>query len=236
MNQTNHTSPIPPQLSQYLTDCDLFQTAVTHRSYVNEHPESQSYERLEFLGDAVLEYLVSSHLYHQFADQPEGVLTALRSQIVNTQALSQVARQLKLGQYLRLATGERQNGGRENNSILEDVVEALIGAIYLDRGMPAARQFVQDHILPLLNKLDLSQLKDPKSLLQELVQARKLPTPEYQIVQETGPDHAKQFTVKVLVKGREWGRGQGKSKQKAQQAAAAQALEKLTPQTRTGEK
>ncbi len=218
---------IPPHLKSYLSDSELFLTAVTHRSYCNEHPRTEHNERLEFLGDAVLEYLISKELYQHFPDQPEGILTAMRSKLVQTASLSQIAQQLNLGDYLRLSKGEEQGGGRQNRALLENTLEALIGAIYLDHGMQAARKFLTDHLFPQIDTLTLHNLKDPKSLFQELIQAQNLPTPTYEVVDEQGPDHDKTFTVSVLVDNQEWGRGEGSSKQRAETAAAQQGLQKL---------
>ena len=218
---------IPTHLRSYISNTELFLTSITHRSYCNEHPRTQHNERLEFLGDAILEYLISKQLYEQFPDQPEGLLTAMRSKLVQTNSLSQIARQLKLGEYLRLSKGEEQGGGRQNSALLENALEALIGAVYMDGGMQTAHKFLKDHLFPQIHHLTPDNLKDPKSLFQELIQAQNLPTPTYQVIEEVGPDHNKIFTTLVLVNNQEWGRGQGSSKQRAQTSAAEQGLKRL---------
>jgi ribonuclease-3 len=218
---------IPKHLQAYISNSQLFLTAVTHRSYCNEHPKTENYERLEFLGDAVLEYLMSKELYERFPDQQEGVLTAMRSKLVQTFSLSRMAIKLCLGDYLRLSKGEEKSEGRSNPALLEDAYEALIGAIYLDKGMASARKFLSDTLFPEIDALNASDLKDPKSLFQELVQAKGMETPTYDVVKETGPDHDKIFTVVLMVENKEWGRGSGNSKQRAQTAAAREGLLRL---------
>lgn len=218
---------IPDDLQKYGLTEELFVEAMTHRSYLNEHPADQSNERLEFLGDAVLEFLISEAIYAHHPDQPEGVLTALRANLVQTQTLSEIARKLKLGDFLQLAKGEEQAGGRQNASLLENSFEALLGAIYLSSGIDQARSFCVDTLFPLIETTALDTLKDPKSSFQEQVQARGLATPHYQVLQEIGPDHDKKFTVGVFVDNQQWAVGSGRSKQQAQQAAAEAALEKL---------
>lgn len=207
----------------------LLETALTHRSALNE-PDSGtsspvSNERLEFLGDAVLELAVTKYLYALLPDEPEGVLTAYRSALVKTTTLAMVGRKLGLGQRLFLSKGEEATGGRDNESLLADTTEAVIGALYLDQGFAAANRFIEQHILPEFAEIKQKKLfKDAKSYLQELVQSQGLPTPIYQVVGEEGPDHLKVFTVQVLVGENVCGQGQGNSKHHAQQAAATAAL------------
>ena len=218
---------IPTNLQPYLDDHKLFLTALTHRSYCNEHPKTEHNERMEFLGDAVLEYLMSKELYVRFPEHPEGVLTAMRSKLVQTASLALIAEQLDLGEHLRLSRGEEAGGGRLNPALLENALEALIGAIYLDRGMQTTHKFLSDHLFPHIDTLSLENLKDPKSLFQEMVQAQGHPTPTYELVEATGPDHDKTFTMAVIIKGEEWGRGEGNSKLRASQEAAKEGLKKL---------
>jgi ribonuclease-3 len=205
----------------------LFDQALTHRSWVNEHKGVRtSNERLEFLGDAILEFVVSKELFTKFPDKEEGYLTALRANLVNTAALAEIAKELDLGGRLFLSKGEEDGGGRTNSSLLADTVEAIIGAIFIDRGVEAAEKFIQENLMPELEKRAEEPLKDAKSRLQELVQAKGLPAPKYQVVEESGPDHNKKFVVEVLIEGKSQGRGIGKSKGIAEQEAARQVLSK----------
>lgn len=205
----------------------LFDHALTHRSWVNEHKGIRtSNERLEFLGDAVLEFVVSKEIYGQFPDKEEGYLTALRSNLVNTTTLAEVAKKLDLGSKLFLSKGEEDGGGRTNTSLLADTVEAMIGAIYMDSGIEAAEKFIKANLLTEVEKKVSEPLKDAKSRLQEMIQAKGLPAPKYQVVEESGPDHDKKFVVEVLVEGKAWGKGEGKSKGTAKQEAARQVLSK----------
>lgn len=215
---------IPPHLTKYISNSDLFAQSMTHRSYINESSLSISNERLEFLGDAILEFIISNLIYHQFPNEAEGTLTSVRSYLVQTQSLSKIANELKLGDYLYLAKGEEMTGGRQNPSLLENAFEALIGAIFLDKGLNNCEQLINDTFLDTIQNLNLTALKDPKSQLQELVQSQGLPTPIYKVISESGPDHNKEFTISVIVNNQEISQGKGKSKQQAQQDAATQAL------------
>ena len=217
------STPLP------ITNSDLLTEALTHRSYLNENKTATAHnERLEFLGDAVLELAVSEHLFQAFPLKPEGDLTAYRASLVKTSTLSQVAHSLGLGQILRLSKGEELSGGRTNNSLLANTFEAVIGAIYLDSGYSTVKDFLATHLFPRLEDIiDKGLYKDHKSALQELVQSRGSASPEYQVIKEIGPDHDKEFTITVAVNGQDIATGAGKSKQNAQQAAARKALEKL---------
>ena len=208
------------------TNKDLLTLALTHKSWVNEHPKlRESNERLEFLGDAVLEFVVSKHLYSQFPNKEEGFLTALRANLVNTINLAALAKKLKFGDFLYLSKGEIEGGGRVNPSILANTVEAIIGAVFLDRGIEAAEEFINANILNDLTKKVQEPLKDSKSMLQEYVQAKGFATPRYEVIEESGPDHNKSFKIQVLVDGKPWGVGGGKNKSEAAQEAARNALE-----------
>ena len=205
----------------------LLDTALTHRSWVNEHKgERSSNERLEFLGDAILEFVASNEIYNQFPDKEEGYLTVLRANLVNTVALAEVAKRLDLGPELFLSKGEEDGGGRDNTSLLADTVEAIIGAIFIDRGMADAEKFIKSTLLSEVAKKASRELKDSKSQLQELVQAKGLPAPKYQVAEESGPDHDKKYVIEVIVEGKTWGKGEGKSKGEAEQEAARQVLTK----------
>lgn len=206
-------------------------TALTHRSALNEKISSstESNERFEFLGDAVLELAATQFLFDHFPEEPEGVLTAYRSALVKTVTLAEVATELDLGHKLYLSKGEEATGGRENVGLLADTFEAVIGALYLDQGYEAAEKFLQTHLFPRFETIRREKsYKDAKSQLQEIVQSQGYATPAYTVVKEFGPDHDKEFTVEVTAGGKVLGQGTGKSKQAAQQAAAAVALEKIT--------
>jgi len=206
-------------------DSLLLIESLTHRSYLNENKTKKSYERLEFLGDSVLEFWISDFLFRTFPDFPEGKLTNLRALSVCTQNLSLVAKKINLGQYLFLSLGEDRGGGRLNDSILEDVFEALVGAIYLDSNLATTFEFLNLHLLPEVKKLSQKKVyKDPKSIFQEIAQAKFNITPHYQVLSESGPDHQKTFKVAVFVDKKQIAVGEGKSKQKAEEMASVEAL------------
>jgi ribonuclease-3 len=205
----------------------ILQRALTHRSYLNENPNYpfEDNERLEFLGDAVLDFITAEYLYHRFPEMPEGRLTNLRSALVRTETLAQFAGQLQLGEHLFLGRGEEESGGRQRPAILCDAFEALVGALYLDQGIDPAREFLNQMIEPMLREILASDAdKDAKSLLQEVAQSYCQLTPTYRTVKEQGPDHAKLFTVAAIIGDKTYGTGQGPSKQNAAQAAAREAL------------
>lgn len=208
-------------------DADLLRQVFVHRSYLNENPgfPLNHNERLEFLGDAVLELVVTEFLFRTFPN-PEGELTNYRSALVRGQMLAQVAQDLEMGGLLYLSRGEEKGGGKARALILANAFEALIGAIYLDQGFGVAQEFVARVLLPHLPKiLAEGRHVDAKSRLQEMSQDQLGVTPAYQVLQETGPDHAKQFQVGVFLGNRMIGEGHGSSKQAAEQAAATHALE-----------
>jgi ribonuclease-3 len=206
----------------------IFQTAFTHRSFLNESNTAQSNERLEFLGDSVLSLIMSELIYKLHPDQSEGDLTSLRSYIVKTTSLAQAAKKLNLGKYLKLSKGEELSGGRENTQLLANTFEAALGAIFLDQGLDAAKDFVNTTLLPLFeSELKDGPPKDSKSRLQEILQEKHKRSPVYKILSTSGPDHARQFTVGVFLQSDQLGQGQGMSKQVAEEAAAAKALESL---------
>lgn len=213
----------------------LLSRALTHRSYLNEHPEAlEDNERLEFLGDAVLDFLVGAWLYNHFPEMSEGHLTRLRSALVRTEQLAEFARQIDLGDAMRLGRGEGRAGGREREALLCGTFEALIGAIYIDAGLDAVRNFIEMK-LETASQLILSKRKDqdPKSILQELVQSHGYPPPQYRTISTSGPEHDKTFEVEVLVNGGVCGRGSGHSKRTAAKAAALKALDNLSEELRT---
>lgn len=205
----------------------LLTRALTHRSYVNEHAEaSEDNERLEFLGDAVLDFIAGEWVYHRFPEMHEGDLTKMRSALVRNDQLATFARRLELDRALRLGRGELTSGGLGRDALLGSAFEAVVGALYLDAGLEAVEAFVS----PLFDeerKTILYEIYDPKSRLQEWAQAEKMGTPRYGTVGSSGPDHAKQFKVEVEIGGKPAGHGTGTSKRAAEQAAALDALETL---------
>jgi ribonuclease-3 len=208
---------------------NLFTQAFTHRSYLNEAKQAvESNERLEFLGDSILSFVVSGYLYSTYPQYNEGKLTNLRALLVNTKSLAQIARNLNFGDYLRLSKGEEESKGRQNQSLLADCYEAFIGALFMDQGIESARTFIIDSLLPMVVELvQRKAFKDPKSLLQEYVQSKKQNSPLYKVMHEEGPPHAKTFTVGVYSMDTLLGEGTGHSKQEAEVNAAAQALTAL---------
>lgn len=218
--------PLEKILELKFTKPELLHQAFIHRSYINEHSKSglMHNERLEFLGDAVLELVVTDYLYRNY-DNPEGELTSWRSALVKTESLAGQAQKLQLGQYLQMSRGEAKNGGRERMALLANLFEAIIGAIYLDHGYDVAKDFIHKHITTQLEQILSSRSYiDAKSHFQEIAQERENTTPHYKVVSEEGPDHNKIFEVAVYLGAVEKGRGQGSSKQSAQQAAATEAL------------
>lgn len=204
----------------------IFQTAFTHRSFLNESTsQEESNERLEFLGDSVLSFIISSKLYALRPDDPEGALTNLRSYIVRTQSLALASEKLHLGKYLKLSKGEEMSGGRDNQQLLANTFEAVLGAIYIDSGIDMAIKFVDENLLPLFEEeLKNGPPKDAKSMLQELTQNLTKQSPRYKIIETKGPDHAKEFRVGVFVQGKQIGEGMGLSKQIAEEQAAEKGL------------
>lgn len=211
------------------TKLSLLNQAFIHRSYLNEVKTSlPSNERLEFLGDAVLSLAVSNYLYNLREKDSEGELTNMRAHIVKTKSLAQAAKNLNLGQYLKLSKGEQASGGRHNPQLLANTYEALLGAIYLDSGLKATQKVIDKTLLPLFEaELKAGPPKDAKSNLQEFVQEKLKESPYYKTIQTRGPDHAKKFTVAVYIGGKEMGRGEGPSKQVAEEQAAKEALRRL---------
>ncbi len=220
----NSLTDLQKRIDYLFRDQTLITTALTHRSTLNEQGVKESNERLEFLGDAVLELVITNFLYESRPNDPEGFLTAARSAVVRTESLSEIAKQLKLGEALHMSKGEAMGGGRENPSLLENSLEALVGAIFKDGGFEQASHFIAKFIIPKAKEiLSKNELKDSKSLYQEKIQSQAL-TPAYKVVKEEGPDHDKTFEVAVYVNDQETGRGKGRSKQEAEQQAAKKAL------------
>lgn len=209
---------------------ELLQQALTHRSYINEHGASEvgDNERLEFLGDAVLDFLVGDMLYQRYPEMPEGALTRLRAALVRTEALGELAANLQLGDMLSMGRGEEGSGGRQRMTNLCAAFESLVGALYLDQGLEAVQAFVRPRLDSLLERVLIEERdKDARSSLQEWSQATLSLTPRYQTISASGPDHLKEFVVEVSIGETIVGRGEGRSKQTAAQAAAREALRRV---------
>ena len=207
-------------------DISLLQIALTHRSYLNEHKnEKEHNERLEFLGDAVLELIISAYLYNTYTDRPEGELTSFRSAIVKTTSLANASRELGLGEYLRMAKGETVSGGNDKDYLLANTFEAVLGAIYIDQGYEKCKRLVEEILIVKLediveNRLDI----DSKTSIQEIAQSEFKITPVYEVIEENGPDHDREFVVVVKLDNKIIGKGRGSSKQKAEESAATDGL------------
>ena len=229
----NERIELQKKIGYRFSDVHLLEQALSHSSYANEHREkgAGNNERLEFLGDAVLELASSEYLFDQFPDLPEGDMTKLRASLVCEPTLAMCARQIGLPEHIRLGKGEERTGGRNRNSIVSDALEALIGAVYLDGGFANAKEFVRNHIM---NDMEHKKLfYDSKTILQEIVQ-RDHSNEEisYELVKEEGPDHAKRFVVEVIVSGRPQGQGTGSTKKAAEQEAAYHAILSLKGKTK----
>ena len=219
---------IQERIAHAFRDPSLLERALTHKSYANEHRVPFHNERLEFLGDAVLNLLVSEFLMNKCPDSSEGDLSKLRAAVVSEPSLAAVARHIGLGSYILLGRGEEQSGGRDKDSLLSDGLEALIASIYLDGGQQSASAFISLFFEPLIEKTCSSGgIVDHKTKLQELCQERLKQLPEYRVASESGPDHQKQFEVEILIKGQSYGRGVGRSKKEAEQRAVKEALTKF---------
>ncbi len=212
-------------------NAELLERALTHKSYANENRVPYHNERMEFLGDAVLNLIVSEYLMKTCPDSTEGDLSRHRAAVVSEPALAAIARTLELGDYLLLGKGEEQTGGRNKDSLLADCLEALIAAVYLDGGTEAATTFVMRFFEEVIKKTSTSgNTLDYKTELQERCQERLKQLPEYRVVSETGPDHQKQFEVELVIKGQVYGRGIGRNKKEAEQRAAKESLKILNTQ------
>jgi len=208
----------------------LLNRALIHRSYVNESSTDKikDNERLEYLGDSVLGLIVNEYLFKRFEDYPEGDLAKIKSAVVSEATLAKVARDINLGTYLLMGKGEELSGGRDRSSILANSFEALIGAVYLDSGLRECRRFILSLLKKDIERIDrMTYLRDPKTTLQEYVQKRYKERPVYEVVEERGPDHKKEFIVRLLIKGNEVSKGVGSSKRKAEMLAAEQILKKI---------
>ncbi|WP_295505053.1 ribonuclease III [uncultured Streptococcus sp.] len=216
------------QFDLIFSDETLLETAFTHTSYANEHRllKISHNERLEFLGDAVLQLIISEYLYTKYPKRPEGDLSKLRSMIVREESLAGFARDCQFDQFIKLGRGEEKSGGRNRDTILGDLFEAFLGALLLDKGVEAVKSFLYQVMIPKVEAGDFERVTDYKTKLQELLQINGDVEIAYQVVSETGPAHAKNFEVAVLINGRKSGQGQGRSKKLAEQEAAKNAFEK----------
>ncbi|OHD69894.1 MAG: ribonuclease III [Spirochaetes bacterium RBG_16_49_21] len=207
----------------------LLLRALTHRSFVNESGKSiKDNERLEYLGDSVLALVVNEYLFRHFEDYREGKLAKIKSAIVSEASLAKIARRIDLGNFVFMGKGEEHSGGRERLSILANTLEAVIGAVFLDSGLKSSRKFVLSLIRDDIESINnLTYLRDPKTSLQEYVQKKYKERPVYQVIEERGPDHKKEFTVKLIINGREISIGEGPSKRKAEMNAARASLKKI---------
>lgn len=207
----------------------LFEQVFIHRSYLNETTQKlESNERLEFLGDSILSFVVSSHIFEKHKTSKEGQLTSIRSVLTNTETLYEISKELGLGTLLKLSRGEEAGGGRGNKTILANTLEALIGGLYIDQGISAVKSFIEENIISRAEKIIESQgLKDPKSALQEKIQETHRESPIYKVLREEGPDHDKSYTIGVYIADMLLAEGVGKSKQEAEKSAARNALQNL---------
>lgn len=227
MRDVEPASSLTIRLGLPFSNLSLLTRAFTHRSYINENPgATEDNERLEFLGDAALDFIVGAWVYHRFPEMPEGDLTKMRSALVRNDQLAVFARRLDLGRALRLGRGEATSGGYLRDTLLGSLFEALIGALFLDSGLGAVVAFVHP-MLEEARESVLNEIHDPKSQFQEWAQAQKIGTPRYKTVASAGPDHARIFDVEVEIGGTVYGKGSGSSKQTAEHSAAQDALDRL---------
>lgn len=229
MTQTYNLTNLLTMLSLTPNDPKLLGNAFIHRSYLNESSDySENNERLEYLGDAVLELVVSDYLYHTYPEYQEGMLTNLRASLVRTESLAQIALTLNFPQLIKMSRGEAATGGATNPSILADAFEAFLGALYLDQGESAVKNLLTTYLFPKTQEIIAQGLyKDSKSFLQEVAQARYKATPQYLLISEDGPDHDKEFVMAVMIGTTRYAEGKGKSKQAAQEDAAKNTLAAL---------
>lgn len=214
------------KLKLQFNNIELLERALTHRSYLNENRSvDKSNERLEFLGDAVLELIISDYLYREYSNRPEGELTSFRSAIVRTESLAKASREMGYGKYLRMAKGEEESGGRDKDYILANTFEAVLGAIYIDQGYEPCKELVTRILISKIDNIVENRLDiDSKTKIQEVAQSKFGKTPTYIVLKEHGPDHNKKFVVGVKIGNKVIGKGRGASKQKAEEAAAQKGL------------
>ncbi len=224
----NNLEVLENELNIQFKDKELLKNAFIHRSYLNENPDLEmgSNERLEFLGDAVLELVTSEYLFNKYKNRPEGELTAIRAALVRTESLANEAGRLNFGQYLSLSKGEEESGGKQREYILANTFEAFIGALYLDQSYQRVKKFIQQELLYKTNEIVEKKLyRDSKSLLQEIIQEKRGVTPTYKLIKASGPDHNKEFKMGVYIDSKLIETGTGPSKQAGEEDAAVKALE-----------
>ncbi len=228
-----HFSVVESRIGYTFQNKKLLQQAFTHRSYFNEHRDQvdDHNERLEFLGDSILGLVISDYLYHHLPSQAEGELSRLRAHLVEAGSCARLLQQLELGDFVQLGRGERMNEGRGRETILADLFEALLGAVYLDGGMEAAQKFFWGHFKQEIEKILAHPARNWKAELQDYSQKKYQRPPLYKVVREEGPDHSKMFVVAAFLDEQEMGQGTGSSKKEAEQAAAQNAIEKLKENT-----
>ena len=227
-NLLKNITAIEARLHYTFNDRSLLLLAFIHRSYINEHRDIlQHNERLEFLGDSILGLLTAEYLYNKFPDYPEGDLSYLRSRLVEASSCVTYVQKIDIGKHLLLGKGERMNDGRGRESILADLFEAIIGAIYLDGGINPTRDFLFNIFSEEIEATLKTPLSNWKALLQDHCQKKYQQPPVYNVLEESGPDHSKNFIIAVMVANKEYGRGSGSSKKEAQQSAAANAIERI---------
>lgn len=232
----NNYENLEKNLGIKFSNINLIDTALTHRSYLNEHREEglQNNERLEFLGDAVLELIISAYIFNNYMEKPEGELTNIRAAVVRTESLAEESRKLGLGEFLKMSKGEEDSGGRDKDYLLANTFEAVLGAIYQDQGFEVCKEYLGRTILKKVSNIVENNLFiDPKTQAQEIIQAQFKVTPLYEVVKEEGPDHDKKFTVALRINNKEIAQGTGSSKQKAEEDAAKASIEKLNNQGKT---
>ncbi|MGI6423516.1 MAG: ribonuclease III [Candidatus Dojkabacteria bacterium] len=227
VRKMNNIEGLEKNLNIKFKNKELLNTALTHRSFINENREVKEHnERLEFLGDAVLELIVSVFLFDKYRDRAEGELTSFRAALVKTDSLAEVAKGLGIGTYMNMSKGEEESGGREKDYLLANTYEAILGAIYLDSGYESCTKFVHKTLLHKIEDIVEKRLDiDSKTKIQELVQSIYKSTPTYEVVKEIGPDHSKEFTVVVKIDNKVIGHGTGSSKQRAEEQAAKEGIE-----------
>jgi ribonuclease III len=229
----NNYEEIEKKLGIVFKDKTLLDVALTHRSYLNEHKEAslQNNERIEFLGDAVLELIISSYLFKSYPNKSEGELTNIRAAVVRTESLAEESRNLGIGEYLRMSKGEKESGGRDKDYLLANTFEAVLGAIYQDQGIDVCKDYLERTLLKKVDRIVENNLFiDPKTQAQEIIQAQFKVTPIYEVIKQEGPDHDKKFTVALKINNKEIAVGTGSSKQKAEEEAAKTTVELLNKQ------
>ena len=228
-SRTRQLEKLQSVLGIKFKDKRMLERALIHRSYLNEHlPEMADNERLEYLGDSVLGLIVNEYLFKHFENYQEGELAKIKSVVVSEETLAEVAHNLNVGSFLLMGRGEETTGGRDRASILANTLEAIIGAYYLDSGLRDARRFVLGFLKKHVDRIDrMTYQRDPKTALQEYVQKKYKERPLYEVIEETGPDHNKEFSVRLLINGKEIMTGSGSSKRKAEMSAASTALKMI---------